>query len=252
MKLGRRKPSNTPAILFKDILRTVPKHPVSEDYLSDMAGWEMLGNDTYGDCVAVAWANARRFFTSKLGGVEKYPTLQQVYKLYKTQNPGFPAEDDGMDIQTMLNYIRKKGGPDGVKPIAFAKVNTASLTEIKAAVYIFGGLILGIDVQSRNMDDFDAGKPWTYRKTDSIDGGHGVFAGGYLGKSGNDIRFITWAQETGLTDTFWKNLVNIPDGEAWCVIWPENLGTRQFVEGIDMAKLAADFLSLTGTVLSIG
>ena len=45
----------------------------------------------------------------------------------------------------------------------------------------------------------------------------------------DDVRFITWAQETGFTDNFWSKQVE----EAWAVIWPEQLGTTEFEQGIN-------------------
>ena len=62
LKFGRRSPSRTPSIKFKSILKAMPDHPVSEDYLSQLSNWQMLGNDQYGDCVAVTWSNMRRLF----------------------------------------------------------------------------------------------------------------------------------------------------------------------------------------------
>jgi hypothetical protein len=247
LKLGRRSPKNAPAILFAHILKAIPIHPLSEDYLSSLSGWQMLGNDTVGDCVAVAWANMRRFLSTELTGKEDYPDQQEVYEIYKTQNPNFPNQDDGMDIQTLLEYLIKNGGPDGAKPVAFAKVDFTNLDEVKAALYIFGGILLGVNVQKENMADFDAGRPWDYHPHGTLDGGHCVLAGGYLSQSKNDVRFITWAKETAFTDNFWSNLAE----EAWVVIWPENLGTKQFVDGVDLQALADDYKSLTGNDLPI-
>jgi hypothetical protein len=251
LKFGRRDPKNAPAILFKKIWKATPIHPVSEDYLSALSKWLMLGNDTYGDCVAVAWANSRRLFTAELGAKENYPTQQQVFDVYRTQNPNFPGDDNGMDIQTLLEYLLKNGGPDGVKPIAFAKVDVTQLDEVKAALAIFGGMILGTDVQQEDINDFNAGLPFDYHPGAPVAGGHAILAGGYTGQAKNDIRFITWGAETGMTDSFWNNLVGDGNGEAWIIIWPENLGTKQFVDGIDLQALAADYKALTGGDLPI-
>ncbi len=251
-KAGRRYPDPAHAarsIQFKDILKAVPAHPISEDYLGSMSGWQMLGNDTYGDCVAVAWANSRRFFCDELSGVDKYPTQDDVFALYRTQNPNFPQDDNGMDIQTLLEYILHNGGPDGVKPVAFARVDVNNLDEVKAALYIFGGIILGMEIQKENQTDFANGADWDYHPGGTSDGGHGVLVGGFMGQSSNDIHFITWGAETGLTDSFWSNQVANLHGEAWVVVWPENLGTRQFVEGIDRDALAANYKALTGNDL---
>lgn len=248
-KFGRKTPNPerfARSILFSHILKAVPTHPISQDYLASLSNWQMLGNDQYGDCVAVGWANMRRFLTAELTK-EHYPSMADVIKIYKTQNPGFPSQDDGMDISVLLSYLIKNGGSDGVKPLAFAKVDFTNLEEVKAAMYIFGGLLLGVNVQSQNINDFDSGKPWQYRASDYVEGGHCVLAGGYLGKSADDVQFITWAEETGFTDKFWNNLTE----EAWVVVWPENIGTKQFVDGIDLAALAADFKALTGNDLPV-
>ena len=63
---GRRPPKNTPAIRLRSILRTeaVPNHPSVVDYLSHLSNWQMLGNDSAGDCVAVTWANVRRLWVN--------------------------------------------------------------------------------------------------------------------------------------------------------------------------------------------
>jgi hypothetical protein len=248
-KLGRKPPKNAPALRLSQFLSgVVPEHPASADYLGRLSGWKMLGNNDYGDCVAVTWANQRRLMTALLGGKESYPSQTDVIEVYKTQNPQFPNDDNGMDIQTCLEYLVSKGGPDGVKAIAFAKVDYTNPDEAAAAMAIFGHIWLGINVQNANMDDFDAGKPWDYHPNSGIDGGHSVETGGYNPSTpGSDEKFITWAAETSFTDAFWSHLVE----EAWVVVWPENLGTTQFLTGIDSGKLAAAFKSLTGHDLPI-
>ena len=250
-KLGRRPPTTKPSLLFSDIWKATPSHPLTIDYLSDIGDWQMLGNDQYGDCVAVAWANSRRFITNQLGAKEVYPSLANVLTLYKTQNPNFPKEDNGMVIQDMLDYIRKNGDPLGNKPVAFAEVDTSDLEEVKAALYIFGSLILGMDVSYANLDNFDNGEVWKYYRNSPIAGGHAVLAAGYFGQTSNDVEFVTWAEETSMSDMFWQKQVNNYSGEAWVVIWPENLTTKQFVEGIDLKSLADNFFDLTGETLPL-
>jgi hypothetical protein len=224
----------------------IPDHPPSEDYLNKLQDWQMLGNDQYGDCVAVTWANMRRLVSAVLAE-ENYPGMDQVIALYKTQNPNFPTQDDGMDIQTCLEYLHHNGGPDGTKVIAFARVNYSNLEEVKAALAIFGCLWLGINVQQANMTEFHRGQPWDYIPGSANDGGHSVIGGGYMSIASNDVRFVTWGQETGFTDNFWNKQVE----EVWAVIWPEQLGTAEFQEGIDLNKLAADYKALTGSDLLV-
>jgi len=254
---GRRPPKNAPALRLASFLaKAVPAHPRSEDYLAKLSAWQVLGNDVAGDCNAVTWANMRRLVTGVLS-TEYYPTQAQVWQFYQTQNPGFDPsgtsstngpgsqEDQGMDIQTGLEYLHSTGGPDGVKVVAFAKVNPANLDEVKAALAIFGGLWLGITVLDANQKQFADGHAWTDVAGSAIDGGHAILGGGYTTA---DVKFITWAKETKFAKSFWdgaaqgQRLVE----EAWVAIWPEHLGTAAFEQGVDQAQLAAAYQAVTG------
>ena len=264
-KYGRRSPKRAPMLRLGPLLTgVVPEHPAAADYLTAMGGgWEMLGNDVAGDCVAVTYANVRRLVTKVLGGTEDYPSIDEVWAVYKTQNPGFdpngtadtngpgsPA-DNGMDIQTLLEYLASTPGPDGVKAIFFAGVDVTNPDEVKAAVAIFGYVWTGINVLQVNMQEFSDSEPFDYDPSSPVDGGHSVITAGYgtpgAGALGGDERFITWAQETSFTDAFWANDVE----EAFVVVWPEHLGSKAFLEGVDQAQLAADFQEITGRALPV-
>jgi hypothetical protein len=56
------------------------------------------------------------------------------------------------------------------------------------------------------------------------------------------VSVVTWAEVVGSTDAFWSHQVE----EAYVVIWPEHLGTKAFLEGVDRQALASDFQALTG------
>jgi hypothetical protein len=231
--------------LSRSLTGVVPAYPTAVDYLDRLRNWQMLGNDQYGDCVAVTWSNLRRLTTAWLA-TETYPSLSQVESLYKTQNPGFPSQDDGMDIQTCLEYLAKTGGPDGVKALGFAAVDHTNPAEVKAAIALFGAVWVGFDVLSANETEFDSGQPWDYVSGSPDVGGHSVLVGGYgasgTGQLGGDERFITWAQETSFTDRFWSKQVS----ECWAVIWPEHLGSADFLAGVDLQQLATDYTEITG------
>ena len=244
---GRKPPKRAPALRLSPYLTgAVPAHPAFADYLSRLSGWQMLGNDSIGDCVAVTWSNTRRLVTAVLS-TENYPPLAEVLAFYKTQNPGYPPQDDGMDIQTALEYLVKNGGPDGVKALGFAKVDYTNPDEVKAAIAIFGSVWTGINVQQAQQAQFNAGQPWDWVPGSPMDGGHSVITAGYgpagAGALGGDERFETWTQETSFTDRYWL------DGgteEAWVVIWPEHLGSAEFLAGVNLAAFAADYTAITG------
>ena len=67
--------------------------------------------------------------------------MAEVAQVYATQNPH--GSDNGMDIQTLLAYLVKTGGPDGVKALGFAAVDYTNPAEVKAAIAIFGAVWTG-------------------------------------------------------------------------------------------------------------
>jgi hypothetical protein len=257
-RYGRKPPTRKPAVqLGRHLTGVVPIHPAAADYLSRLSEWQMLGNDTAGDCVAVTWANVRRLVTAVLA-VENYPPISQVWAVYETQNPGFDPNgsadtngpgssyDNGMDIQTLLDYLVKTGGPDGVKSLGYASLDYTNAAEVQAAIAIFGSIWVGLNVLDANMTEFDEGQPWNYVKGSPVDGGHSVVVGGYgpagAGQLGGDERFITWAEETSFTDTFWKHEIE----EAWVVLWPEMLTDPAFLAGVNLTTFEADWTDITG------
>ncbi|KAL7937542.1 hypothetical protein V8C35DRAFT_292769 [Trichoderma chlorosporum] len=222
--------------------------PPTVDYLSHFSYWNQLGNDLYGDCNAVTWANTRRLVTAKLGRMEVYPTWEQVKTFYKTQNPDFdpkvPATfKHGMLIEKSLRELVSKGGPDGVKALAFARVNPANLDEVHAALAIFGSLWLGIRLFPHTKAENDQKRPWTIPATKTPDvGAHAVIAGGYL----PNIKMVTWGAVSELSQEYWKGWAGVDPGqqpvfECYAVVWPEHLGTRSFMVGINLQQLEAEW-----------
>jgi hypothetical protein len=242
-------PVEHPAIMFaalRDAL--VPAHPPTHNTIEGWGGWKMLGNGPdpenaangvpkagAGDCVAVTWATYRRIKTKR----RVYPTLAQVIAFYKTQNPDFPSQDDGMVIQTALETLVKEGGPDGVKAIAFAKVDHTNAEEMRAALYLFECLWMGVNVTDQNMQDF----PGEWTRAGTVEGGHSITGVGYLS---DRFPIETWA-----TDQCALSIDYVTDGtartagleEAWLVVWPEDVENLT-AEGRD--ALAANYTALTG------
>lgn len=246
MKLGRRAPSQKRALRLGSYLQpaNIPDHPDQLNYLPGFTGWQVLGNDKYGDCVAVAVANNRAEITAVLTGAPHYPSLDEVLAFYRTQNPGFPGQDAGMDMQQACEALTKVGIA-GVKALGFAKVDHTNHEQLKAAIAVFGSVLVGVNVTQANMDGFDAGaRVWDAQSGSADVGGHAMHSGGY-GHSGDapgELKSITWAAEIGLTDRFWVHQIE----EAWAVIWPEHLQSKTFLAGMDLTTFAADYREITG------
>lgn len=251
-KLGRRPPKHAPALMLERSLTGVVPHPATADHFSEVADWGMYGNDQYGDCGPVSVANYVKLVTRYLTGAEVSVSQADVFDLYRRSgNPNFDpttdADDNGVDMQTMLEALTK-GGIAGRKPVAFAKVNVISPTEIQAAIAIFGGVLFGVDLDVAQQTQTDAGGPWDYSPHSSAWGGHAIVAGRYTGAlTGPDVSVVSWAEVLGTTDAFLAHQLE----ECWVVIFPEHLGTTAFVEGVDVATLASDYQALTGRTFPV-
>lgn len=247
-RLGRRKPDPTrPVLKLSRILAAEPpQHPIAVDHFSQVTDWGLFENDKWGDCGPTSVANSRKLITRILGGREQSPTLDDVLDLYRRSgnpdfNPDTGADDNGVDMATMLSAVRNTG-IGGIKSLAEAKVDVTDLNEVRAAIAIFGFLLLGVDLEVAQEAQTDRGL-WDYKRSPDW-GGHAVLAGAYTSQpKGADVKVVTWAEVVGTTDAFWAHG---QVEEAWVCVWPEHLGTRQFQQGIDVAALNADYQALTG------
>lgn len=259
-RLGRRPAPAAPAMRLSRFVAGVPDLPRRADYLRDLDGWAMLGNDRAGDCEAVRWANSRRLVTATLTDAERYPSQDDVWALYRTQNPNFDPHgdpnvngpgsgaDQGMSTQETLDYLHRTGGPDGVKAVAFARLDPLNEAEVDAAMGIFGEIWLDVVVQQAQFGQFDGGRAWDYVAGSPTEGGHAVLGGAYSWGRSNSLGFITWAQQTHMTDLYRQTCVDA----AWVVIWPELLGSKAFRTGIDTTRLADYYRAITGREINWG
>jgi hypothetical protein len=266
--LGLHTPKNAPALMLGPALTgAVPAHPPAADHFSRIDDWGLYGNDRYGDCGPVSVANLVKLITLYLGGTEISVFEYDVWDLYRRSgNPGFdPAfpggpGDQGVDMQTMLEALTKGGIGGGIggghRPVAFAKINHLDPDEVKAAISIFGGVLLGVVLREAQQAQTDE-RLWDYADS-PIWGGHAVLAGRYSNVENipspdpftvargirviNRTGVITWAEVVDATDTF----LNTQLQEAWVVIMPEHLGTTAFQQGVDLGALARAYTALTG------
>jgi len=251
--LGRRPPKNAPALRFAQFQTgVVPAHPATADHFKTFP-FGLYGNDQYGDCGPTSVANLVRLVSMGLVGREIQPSQDDVFDLYRRSgNPNFDpstdADDNGVDMQTMLEALLKGGIGDGqggnIKPVAFAKVDVSSDAELNAAVSIFGGVLWGVDLQTAQQSQSDAKPPkWDYKRSSEW-GGHAVLNGKYDEATG-DAEVISWATDVETTAAFRQRQLQ----EAWVVVWEWNLSTPGFQEGIDLAALLSAYQALTGRPL---
>lgn len=242
-RLGRRPPSGKPALLLSRYLTgAVPDHPPLVDHLGTVR-FGLDKNDQFGTCGVASLDNFRRAVTAALDGAQRDATWEDVKALYMRQNPNFDettgAGDNGVDMQTMLADAARTGFA-GEPVVGFAKVDLADPELVRAAIAIFGGVLLGLDLTVAQQAQLD--QRFWYPVPGSPEwGGHAVLDGGYQDTPSREY-LISWIIKVAASPGF----MLAQRQEAWAVILPSHLGNREFVAGMDLAAFAADYEAITG------
>lgn len=239
------KPRLKLAPFLKSRIAVTP--PANVDYISRITQWDMLGNDSIGDCGPISVANSIRAAGMYGDGTSHRFTLQEVLDLYARTSgydPVTHANDNGVVLQELLEQARKGGvGPN--KVLAFAEVNVADVSEVKAAIDTFGHVLIGANLPTDASDQLDRGLDWypTAGKggIPGSWGGHAVFVGAY---NETGLTCVTWGQTQRMTWEWWTRYV----GEAWVIVPEGEWFNAQGVTptGLDLYGLGAELAELTG------
>lgn len=217
--------------------------PSAVDYLSHVATWPMYGNDTLGDCTAAAAGHQREAWTNYGQGATTLTADADILRFYEACSgyiPGHPDTDNGAVMQDCCNYWRK-AGLAGDKILAFFQINPSNLAEVKAALYLFGGVYVGVNIPTSALDQFDAGVAWDYDPTadNSIEGGHCIHLGAM---DATGLMTVTsWGRTQKVTPAWWNRFTE----ECWAMAsmdWVNKAGLSP--EGLDVAALNAQYQAM--------
>lgn len=235
-------PAN-PLRLSKYLSAIVPPPPgkVYWEYKIPAGEWQMLGNDTVGDCEIARIAHMVMLATAHTG-LMFTPTLAQVMAVYSAisgydptqeQPDGSNPTDTGCDTPDVLNYWQNNG-IGGHKITSWVEIDATNIDDIKQAIYLFGGVCVDIAVYRSMMDQFSARQPWD-NPSGPLEGYHAIPLFGY-GRAGTTC--VTWG---ALQSMGWDMLKKIIQG-AYAAITPDwiNQATLKTVSGFDLAALQAD------------
>ena len=193
----------------------------------------MDGNDQLGDCTIAGIAHAETVFRA-LVGKEKVPSRSQVVKLYWHLTGGV---DSGLNELDVLNFWRQNRF-SGDELVAYATLDPKNHVHVQQALYLFGGVYLGFQVQEACLDDFNAGRPWTPGPLTKE--GHAVFATAY---DAHGVTVLTWGSTQKGTWEWWDECVD----EAYALLPPEAYNKEY--AGLDIAALRADLAEVAEDVV---
>ncbi len=194
--------------------------------------WGMLANDSVGDCTCADVLHHRMLQASVAhAGSPLTFTDTEAIALYENfgYNPADPSTDQGAVMLDVQNYCKKNFPVQG-----FVTLDANNLSQIQAALYLFGGVDLGFNVP-RYIMDVPAGGSWSDSGGDTtIEGGHAVLACGY-GRSG--FRVVSWGTTYTANWEFWSQYVD--EAYAWVSTdWIKASGVSP--SGIDLNGLLQD------------
>lgn len=234
-----RKPRMTMASVVNSSAVLVPD---SVNYLDVITDWDMALNDVLGSCTAAAFDHLFRVWTKYGQGTEAQFTNEDVSRFYEGStgyNPIDPTTDRGGTMTDVLAYARTVGMA-GHKIDAYLKVDPINSVEIKTALYLFGGLYVGMNFPRSAMQQFDTGEVWHVAGDSTIDGGHCVHLGA-IDASGM-WKIVTWGRTAYVSQEFVDAYVveiEAPISVEW-VRGDESGGH------VDVVTLNAEFTRLTG------
>lgn len=132
----------------------------------------ILGNTTAGDCVIASKAHQAMVTNAAAGRYVEFSAANCLKDYYALTG----GRDTGLDIDNTTKWAMTTGVQDATgtrHPIdAHMEIDHNNLSEMKAALSIFGTIELGLDLADDQEQQFTDGVPWTPVGTPN--GGHDV------------------------------------------------------------------------------
>lgn len=199
----------------------------------NVANWDMLGNDKYGDCTFAGMVHAFMATASEESEAESFPDTGQTVTAYLIYTNG---QDAGAVESDLLQAWKSKSILNR-QLLGYAPVPVSNLDEIKQVIHTFGVCYIGIKVPAACETQFQQHQPWSITNTpadDQILGGHCIILVGY---DSQYFYAVTW----GTVQQVEYNWLTQYMDEAWAIITPE---VSQGYNGLNLAQLQQDIEAL--------
>lgn len=220
--------------------------PVDEspvDFTHGLKDYGMAMNDKLG-CCGVAGDYHKNMIDALTAGLAALPVpddgttvADEIGSTYLQYDHG---QDEGVDLGQWLLW-RCSNGLAGLPPIGGFAMVSDNGAEYAGAFKAFGGLYVGILVNSEMEDEFEEELPWTSTNTDWVGGHCGVHAA----RNASYGRCITWGADQLFTWANWRATRE----EAYVILTPEMMNTPSGeFNNVNVAQLKQDIQKLQGVV----
>lgn len=247
--LGKRPTKVDPRTLkFSRYLkkRALPPPPPTLDYGGKVAAWGMMQNDRLGDCTCAAAGHQIQVWTSQAKGRAVTVSDGSVIKAYSAvsgYDPRTGKNDNGAFALDVLNYWRKTG-VGGRKILAYAAVDPKDHFQVKAALYLFGGLYTGLALPA--TAEAQVGTLWDVAGPPQGDAAPGSWGGHMVNAPRYDpdkVEVVTWGGLQWASWAFWDGYVD----ECYVAVTSDWLDARgKTPAGFNILALLADLSQVIG------
>lgn len=237
VKLGRlapREDARTP-LFAKYKTEALPAAPGLIAWGKHVPMFPMYANDRLGDCTCAAVGHQIQVWTSMNGQIWT-PSEQEVTNLYWATG----SEDTGRVETDILNYWHTNGfGGRADKIAGYMSVNVQDINEVKQAIWLFGGLYIGIalPITAQTQQVWKVVNAGPESQPGSW-GGHAVNVTAY---NSTYVTVATWGMRMRMTWGFWRQYVE----EAYAVLSPDwATGAKAAPSGFNFSALQTDLAAL--------
>lgn len=217
MKLGRVPSPLDPRTLrlsnYLDVA-SLPPAPPTVSWCEKVANWGVMLNDRIGCCTIAAAGHLIQQWTAWESGSPATVTDRDILNAYAAVSGynGRPWTDRGANMLEALKFWRATG-IGGHKGVGYVSVDPRNLDQVKAALWIFGGLYGGCTIY----------RSWMSGAWDTTAGGP---AGGHAwelcGWRDDGFRVVSWGKVYTFTWRGWQaSMVSQPDAELYAVLSPD-------------------------------
>lgn len=219
----------------------LPAPPTSAQWGVHVPMFPMYANDRLGDCTCAAVGHQIQAWTSMNGAIWT-PTEQEVTDFYWATGDGSGQDDTGRVETDVLNYWKSVGfGQRKDKLGGFVSVNPLNHTQVKQALWLFGGLYIGISLPI-------SAQTQSYWKLVPDDGSGNTVPGSWGGHAVNVTAYtstylvvVTWGARLRMSWGFWNKYVS----ETYALLSQDWVtGAKAAPNGLNLAALQNDLAAV--------
>lgn len=240
LKLGKHPKRNDPRTLkLAKYLTQLPPIPAAINWSNKVPVWGLLKNDELGDCTCAAVGHMEMLWTSQ-AGIEYVPSDADIVSAYSAiagYQPGNPDTDQGANMIDVLNFWRN-AGISGRRIQAYVEASPSSVEQVSAAIYLFGGLYVGVRLPQSAMDQTNLSQCWDGITDTNILGGHAI---NLIAYDQYTLACVTWGRVQLMTWSWFQHYAD----EAYAVLSPDWLSASGFTtSGFNIQQLSQDLKAL--------